>query len=206
MTELTISRNTAKQAIEELVRDGLVERMQGKGTFIAERKVSFGLQRLSSFSEEMRHRGIAPASQVLSFESEIPSLIIAQRLHLQPGERVFRLERLRLGDGQPMAHQISYIPVKLCPGLDANDFSEHSLFSVIENSYGLILSHQEQIIRPVNATKEDALLLDVPVGVPLLQASGVAYLEDGTPIEANRILYRSDRYEFIMRSVRKPEF
>lgn len=205
METFNVSRNTAQQAIEELVHSGMVTRIQGKGTFVAERKVSYGLQRLTSFSEEMRMKGMTPSSRLLSLSKENPSPSVAKWLNMSSEDRVYRMERLRLADQLPMAYQISYIPEGICPDLDRYDFSKESLFSVIENQYNLRLSWQHQVIKPVIASKTEAQLLEIKIGMPLLLAEGVAFLEDGTPVEAKRILYRSDLYEFTVRSSRKQD-
>lgn len=203
MAQFQVSRNTAQQAVEELAHCGLVTRVQGRGTFVADRKVRYGLQRLTSFSEEMRLKGMRPSSAVISLRQESPSELLVEKLRLLPEENIFRLERLRLADGQPMAHQVSFIPERLCPGLDRRDFSRESLFSVIEEDYGLSISWQEQTIKPVIASREEAALLQIKTGSPLLAAEGTAYLEDGTPIEYKRILWRSDLYEFTVQSSRR---
>lgn len=205
MQEFGVSRNTAQQAIEELVRDGLACRVQGKGTFVAERKVRYGLQRLTSFSEEIRLRGMVPSSRLIALAKEPPSPRLAQLLRLGEGEPVVRLERLRLADGQPMALHTSYVPEGLCPGIDRFNFDEASLFEVIEGHYGLHISRAEQTIKPAIARHDEARWLAVSVGVPLLLVEGVAYLENGVPIEANRILYRCDVYEFTVHSSRTPD-
>jgi GntR family transcriptional regulator len=203
MEGFEVSRNTAQQAINELERNGLVSRIQGKGTFVTEHKVSYGLQRLSSFTEEMLRKGVTPSAKVLSIRREHPTPILCNRLKLRAEDWVYRLERLRLGDGQPMAYQVSYVPLYLVQGLEQFDFSSQSLFDVMEQNYNLCLSWQEQVISPVIARSEEAELLSIPVGMPLLMADGVAYLEDDTPAESKRILYRSDLYEFTVRSLRK---
>ena len=203
MDSFEVSRNTALQAIDELQRNGLVSRIQGKGTFVTEHKVSYGLQRLSSFTEEMQRKGVTPSAKVLSLRLEHPTQLLCNRLKLHEEDWAFRLERLRLGDGQPMAHQVSYIPAYLVQGLDQYDFSTQSLFEVLEQNFNLRLSWQEQIISPVIARSDEAELLSIPLGMPLLVADGVAYLEDDTPIESKRIVYRSDLYEFTVRSLRK---
>jgi len=204
MDKFTVRRNTAQQAIDELAAIGLVTRIQGKGTYVTEQKVSYGLQRLTSFSEEMRQRGMVPGARVLALVKEHPSQAHAARLRLETKDWVYRLQRLRPADGQPMAYQDSYIPEHLCPGLESYDFSTASLFSILEDRYGLILSWQEAVIKPVIARQEEASLLGISPGAPLLLADGVSYLDDDTPIESKRILYRSDIYEFTVRSTRKP--
>ena len=203
MENFEVSRNTAQQAIDELERNGLVTRLQGKGTFVTEHKVSYGLQRLSSFTEEMLRKGMKASAKVISIRREHPWPVLSSRLHIQEEDWVYRLERLRYGDGQPMASQVSFIPAFLVQGLDQFDFSSQSLFDVLEQNYNLRLSWQQQVISPVLARSEEADLLSIPIGMPLLLADGVAYLEDDTPAESKRILYRSDLYEFTVRSSRK---
>lgn len=202
MEEFNVSRNTAQRAIEELFHDGLVARIQGKGTFITKPKVSYGLQRLTSFSEEMRFLGKQPTSQLLSLTKMLPPSSMAQKLHLQTTDEIYQLERIRFADDLPMAHQVSCMPEFLCPGLEKYDFTRESLYFVLESHYNLRLSWEKQVVKPVIAHQEEAKLLLIKSGMPLLLVEGVAYLEDNTPVEAKRILYRSDVYEFTVHSGR----
>jgi GntR family transcriptional regulator len=204
--EFKVSRNTAKEAIEELARNGLVTRLQGHGTFVSDNRVSFGLQRMTSFSEEMEMRGLHPSSRLLSHTRVLADSNLSQKLGIQFEEPVYRLERLRLADDRPMAHHVSFVPVSRCPNLDRFDFSNLSLFSVLEQEYGLKLTWQEMVLTPVIAHKDEAAILNIKMGVPLLRSDGVAFLEDDTPIEAHQILFRSDLYQFTARSVRKSMF
>lgn len=201
--EFNVSRNTAKEAIEELARNGLVTRMQGYGTFVSGNRVSYGLQRMTSFTEEMQMRGLKPSSRLLSHTLVASDPLIAQKLHITAGDSVYRLERLRLADDRPMALHVSFVPVSRCPNLNRFDFEKQSLFTVLEQEFGLKLTWQEVVITPVIAYKNEAAILNIKTGVPLLRSDGVAYLEDDTPIETHQILYRSDLYQFTVRSTRK---
>jgi GntR family transcriptional regulator len=201
--EFKVSRNTAKEAIEELARHGLVTRMQGYGTFVSDNRVNYGLQRMTSFTEETQMRGMKPSSRLLALNRVAADAVIAQKLHLVPEDEVYCLERLRLADDRPMALHVSFVPVSRCPNLERFDFSQQSLFSVMEQEYGLKLTWQEASITPVIAHKNEAAILKIKTGLPLLRSDGVAYLEDDTPIEAHQILYRSDLYQFTVRSTRK---
>ena len=198
-----VSRNTAQRAIEDLVRDGLAIRIQGKGTYVPKSLVNFGLHRLTSFSEEMRFKGLEPSSKILKFEKEEPADDIARNLGLDPEDQVYNLVRIRYGDEHPMAIQNSFLPVKLCPGLEKYDFSQRSLFTVLEKDYQLHISWQSQNLKPCNARKEEANALKIEVGTPLLYLEGVAFLERDIPIEYKSIYYRSDLYDFSMRSIRR---
>ncbi len=112
-----VSRNTVRLAISSLTLDGLVYRVKGRGTFVAAERMSYGLMHMSSFSEEMRLRGLVPGSQVLSFVREMPSKRMSQILKLKQDQMLYRVERLRLADGEPMALNLSFIPEFLCPDL-----------------------------------------------------------------------------------------
>ena len=202
LVEYSVSRNTAQRAVEDLVRDGLAIRIQGKGTFVPKSIVDFGLHRLTSFSEEMRYKGLTPSSKVLCFDTILADAGLAHSLGIGSGDPVYHLGRVRYGDDHPMAYQRSYLPVSLCNGLDRYDFSKLSLFSVLEQQYHHKINWQNQYIKPCIARQSEAEPLEIDVGTPLLFLEGVAYLERDIPIEYKKIYYRSDLYDFSMRSVR----
>lgn len=197
-----VSRNTAKRALEELVRDGLAIRIQGKGTFVPKNIVDFGLHRLTSFTEETMFKGLVPSSKVIKFIQIPANDLLAKSLEIAKDDPVYHLNRIRFGDEFPMAIQESFIPAKLCEGLDAYDFSQESLFLVLEKKFHLKISWQKQSIKPCVAKKKEAAALEIDLGSPLLYMEGVAYLERDIPFEFKKDFYRSDLYDFSMRSIR----
>jgi GntR family transcriptional regulator, N-acetylglucosamine utilization regulator len=199
-----VSRNTARLAISSLILDGLVFRVKGRGTYVAAERMSYGLMHMSSFSEEMRNRGLVPDSRVLSFLQEIPSKRMSQILKLKQNQMVYRVKRLRLADDEPMAINHSFIPVFLCPDLDHEDLASGSLYALLENQYGYRLGYAEYVIKTAEADEDQAKLLNVPIDNTLLVREGTSYLEDGTPIEHTVLYNRGDRYEFTFRAVRRP--
>jgi GntR family transcriptional regulator len=202
LNDYQVSRNTVKRAIEDLVRDGLAIRIQGKGTFVPKSIVEFGLHRLTSFSEEMRFKGLTPSAKIIRFREVTASDEMMGHLDLEEDQSVYNITRIRYGDHHPMAYQDSFLPVKLCGGLDTYDLSKQSLFNILENEYQLKISWQKQYIKPVIARKTEASALKVDIGTPLLYLEGVAFLARDIPIEYKRIYYRSDLYDFSMRSIR----
>jgi GntR family transcriptional regulator len=199
-----VSRNTVRLAIGSLILDGLVYRVKGRGTFVAAERMSYGLMHMSSFSEEMRNRGLVPGSQVLSFVREMPSKRIGHILKLNPKQMMYRVERLRLADGEPMAINISFIPVYLCSDLEHEDLASGSLYALLENQYGYRLGYAEYTIKTVAADERQANLLGVSMDDTLLVREGTTYLENGTPIEHTILYNRGDRYEYTFRAVRRP--
>ncbi len=203
MVAYSVSRNTAQRAIEDLVRDNLAIRIQGKGTFVPKSIVEFGLHRLTSFSEEMRFKGLIPSAKVLQFDTITGDASIAEQLGISTEDPIYRLIRVRYGDDNPMAYQKSYLPVNLCKGLDRFDFSKESLFSILEQEFKLKINWQNQYIKPRIARQVESETLEIDVGTPLLFLAGVAYLDRNIPIEYKEIYFRSDLYDFSMRSIRK---
>jgi len=203
MDKFNVSRNSAQKAIDVLVNDGQVVRIQGKGTFVTHSLVTYGLHHFISFSEETKNKGFTPGSKVIEFSKQQPDLKIAQQLEIDQDNWVYKLERLRLANNQPISHQISYIPSNICPDMDQFDFQTLSLYAVMEGFYNLMLSWQAIVIKPIAANHQIAEWLGVSPATPLLLTESVAYLEDGRPIEYCLNTYLSDRYEFIVHSTRQ---
>lgn len=204
MSQFDISRNTVRLAIDYLLRAGLVYRLPTKGTFVATGKMPYGLFGLSSFSEDMARLGHQPGGRLLDFSLITPSPRIQQALRLSPEQLVFKIERLRLADGEPMALNTSYIPEHLCPNLSPEDLAAEgaSLYDILERKYGLMLWRSDRVVEPVIARDYEVELLEVASGSPLLLVEGTTYLVEDHPIEYVKIIYRSDRFQFRIQLLR----
>src|SRR6058998_4100927 len=117
-SELGISRLTLRAALDDLVRDGCLERRHGSGTFVSEPKIAQQLT-LTSFTEDMRRRGMVADSRTISLDNVHAGPQVARALNISPADRVFQIRRLRLADGEPMALETLHVPVSLVPGLTA---------------------------------------------------------------------------------------
>ena len=202
MEKFHVSRNTAQKAIETLVNEGIVSRVQGKGSFVTQPKVDYGLQYLASFTEETLGKGLKPTSKVICFNREHPNHNHANNLKISKNDWVYKLERLRLANEYPIAHQISIIPEELCPGLQSYDFSKQSLYEVFEKDFKHILSWQKIVVSPIVANDSIAEIFDILPQTPLLHTDSILYLAGGTPIESNKNIYLSERYQFTVLSHR----
>jgi GntR family transcriptional regulator len=200
----SVSRNTVRQAIEVLEQQGFVNSRQGKGTFVASKGSRYELSKLVSFSEDMRLRGLKPDTQLLGLAQVAPPAPVAAELNMQPGDQAYEIHRLRLADGAPMALSLSYIPCSLLPGLTGEAIASGSLFELLSNHQSLLISYADRSIRPTLATPEQAELLKVPAGSPLMLVEGPAFLENDQPMEYVITYYRGDRYEFMFHAVRNP--
>jgi GntR family transcriptional regulator len=204
INEYNVSRNTVRLAIDTLIKQGMVYRVKGKGTFVAPERLKSGLTRLTSFTEECWRMGMQPSSRLLNLQRIVPPLKIRQALQVAADQQVFIIERQRFADEKPLALNASYLPCALFPTLDQEDLTHGSVYRVIEDKYRMPIGYASQVLKPVVATEVEANLLEVEKGSPLLQVEGVAYLIDGTPFEYARLIYRGDRYEFPIQALRHP--
>ncbi|WP_026690076.1 GntR family transcriptional regulator [Alteribacter aurantiacus] len=189
-----ISRMTIRQAVSNLVNEGLLTREKGKGTFVAKKKVEQPLIRLTGFSEDMKQRGMEPGTKRLDFiQLDLPPSI-SKELRVETYSKGYQMKRLRLADGLPMAYEVLTLPKTLFPDLTPEKF-DHSFYEYVE-SLGLKIGGAEQSIEPA-ISKEESALLNIERGSPVLLMKRVSYLGDGTPFEFVKSIYRGDRYKFI---------
>lgn len=185
-----VSLAPVKQALSELEERGLIIRRQGLGTFVCDtnplREETILYTRIPWFTREMREQGIIPTSRTLNFGSMLAGEDEeAQReLKLSPDEPVVQLKRVRLGNGEPLSIQISYLICTMVPGLVERGLQpEESLTEVLANEYGLEIAATQQRILADAAREEDAANLQVPLGSPLLVVHRTSYLKDGRVLE-----------------------
>lgn len=193
-----ISRMTVRQAVSELVNEGYLYRQHGKGTFVADLTIKRSLLRLPGFSQDMSERGLKTRSRVLEAEELSAGLRLAKTLGIKAADKIYRVKRLRLVNNRPMALETTHLPAKLCPGLLEEDFSQGSLFNLLEKKYKLKLKNSHQVLEPVLASEEEANLLGIKKDHPVLVMEGTTFLTNGRPIEYVRGVYRSDRYRFFV--------
>jgi GntR family transcriptional regulator len=198
-----VSRTVVRQALGELANEGLVTRSRGRGTFVAEPKIEESLvQRLTGFYHDMVDRGYKPETEVLEQIVVPASQKVANYLHLGKGTRVFKLNRKRSIDGEPIVLVTTYIPHALCVGMEDEDFSNSSLYETLENKYGLFIVSGRRTVEAVPANEYEAQLLEIEKGAPLILLDSISYLEDGTPIEYYHAVHRGDRTRFEVELVR----
>ena len=198
-----ISRTVVRQALHELELEGLIIRRKGRGSFVAEPKISESLaQKLTGFHQDMTERGHIPVTEVLQLAVVSASKKVANYLALESGDPVIELERLRSVQGEAIVLVTSYLPYSLCPALEQIDFTDRSLYEALELQYNLVIARGRRHIEAVRANQKEANLLGIDAGDPLLMLDSVSYLEDGTPVEYYHALHRGDRSRFDVELVR----
>jgi GntR family transcriptional regulator len=189
-----LSRTTVRQVLDMLSNEGLIYRQQGRGTFVAHPTVEQALVRIVSFTEDMRQRGVRPGTEMLSSGLIPAPQDIAEKLEIEPGEELARLERLRLADGEPMSIEESHLVHRYCPGVLEGDYATNPLREALERDYGIRWTHAKQTIRAISASRNLARLLSVPPHSALLYIERVSYSQPNIPVEFLRIYYRGDQY------------
>jgi GntR family transcriptional regulator len=198
------SRTTIRQALAELVIEGRLRRVHGRGTFVAQPKVAQPLE-LAGYTEEMRAHGLSPRTQILGTGYQPAGQELSLLLGIRPGGRVLRISRLRHADGEPMSIDTSYLAARRFPGLRRKLGRDGSLYETLAAGYGVELAEAEETIETVLASPADARLLGVDAGLPLLLLSRRAFDTAGTPVEWSQSWYRGDRYKFVTRTRRPPQ-
>jgi GntR family transcriptional regulator len=188
-----MSHMTVRRAISELLNEGVLYAIPGKGLYVTERKQD-AEPLLIGFSEDMARRGMAASSQVLAAEIVGASTVLASALRVSVGTPLVHLRRLRLADGEPMAIQSSYLPHALCPGLLAHDLGSGSLFAMLRNVYHLGMADGTTVVEAALADAEQSRLLGLRLPAPVLIIEQLTYLDSGQAIEFVRSAYRADRY------------
>lgn len=197
---LGVSRMTARAALVRLAQRGLIERRQGRGTFVAAPKLRQDATHLRGFFAESVGQGVFPVSQLIDRGELIATRQLATTLGMQLGEHVIKVVRLRSVNGQPVVLETSYFPARLVPGLLDMDVGHSSLYRLLDEHFDARPIRAVQSLEPVAARPEEAALLGVAPGEPLMLVERTAWDARDRPVEHAVDLYRGDRARFVSES------
>lgn len=189
VAQFGVARMTVRQAMDALVVEGLLERMPGRGTFVAPPRRRVGM--LTGFTQDMRQRGLLPESQTMLARREQAGPGVARALDISPGDAVIHWKRLRRGNGQVICIEDAYLNEVLLPGFLQSGMPT-SLYDALD-ARGLRPTWAEDSVTSDMATVEEAELLELPKGSPLLRVARRA-LVGQRPVEVSRSAYRNDRF------------
>jgi GntR family transcriptional regulator len=193
--DFRVSRTTARRALDELRRQGLVRREPGRGTFLASPRLRSNLAYLHSFSEEIESWGYTPGARLVSQEERTADEEVAARLELQVGERVLFVRRLRLADERPIFMCDSYLPVGRFPALRGADYGAVSLSRLFEEKTGRKVERARQWIGAATVTPDVADLLEITPGIPVLEIRRVTFVSGNAPVEVVEAYFHPERYQ-----------
>lgn len=194
---LGISGITVKRALNELQREGVIQRIQGRGSFIVQPpRLILGLERLYSLTSIALERGMRPTRCCLqTLKMPAPSNI-AKKLNLEVGDQTAKIVRLRMLDETPLAVDTSYVPLAIFPHILSDDLNENSLYDLMIRKYGVEPVRAREYFEPTLINDYESQNLGVPVGSAAMLIARIAYDAQDTPIEFNKSVIRGDMCRF----------
>lgn len=204
MQTFGVSRITVRHAIKELHHEGLVFSAQGKGTFVSRGRAVQDVQHLEGFEEAMARKGYATSASVVSFNRVAARADVQQALQLPPGAQVFEVKRVRYLNLEPVSVDLSYFSEELGSRLVGRDLSG-DIFPLLENQLGVALGHADLLLEARACGAQEARLLNLLPGQPVLQVRRLTHDQAGKPIDFEYLTIRSDAYQYRFRIDRKEE-
>ncbi|HEY0791615.1 MAG TPA: GntR family transcriptional regulator [Chthoniobacterales bacterium] len=192
--EFQVSRTTIRNALKALEQEGKIERAPGKGTIVRQPRLGQLLGKLLSFTEEMKLRGLTPSNRLLEITRTLPSAPVRALLQLD-GESVWRLQRVRCANGEPIAVETCHLPWSALREEDAACLGNGSLYELLAQR-GRAPVRSEQSAQAALASAEEAALLNLEPGRPVLKFERLSFDANEEPIEFVTSIYRGDQYSF----------
>jgi GntR family transcriptional regulator len=194
MEKYGVSSTTARKSLEVLRNGNIIERIQGKGTFVLNKKVVRSLRKIVSYTENMKKQNIKPTIEVIEKKVLTDYSEFHKKLQLSPGDKVLKLKRIRFGNGIPLVLDYRYINLKYCPDIFDKDLNT-SLYKLYEQ-YNIKIAHAKQYLELSFLNGEDAKLLNCKKGDPVIYIEGLLSLENFTPIEYETNFWNGRIFKF----------
>jgi GntR family transcriptional regulator len=194
--EFSLSRITVRRALGDLAQEGLIYRQPGRGTFLLRSKLEPSSEKLGGLLEELAAKGYRVKSQILAVDRRPVPHGIAQKLHVQKGERLFYLARLVFANGEPISLSTSYFKLGEEIILTRKELEGASVFPLLEDKYGIFLRRADKTIEATLPLNYEAELLHIKPSTPLLLTQLIAYDSQGQPAAFVKAIYRGDRYKY----------
>jgi GntR family transcriptional regulator len=205
MKMFEVSRITAKKAIDDLVKEGYLYRVQGKGTFVKNETLNQDLVSITSCTNDILNMGMIPSKKLLTAEVLFADQARMKRLQLCDGDKVFMVKRVYFADNEPLNLTTTYLPCKLFPGIENYDFGIESIYHTLETKYDTRITKATRTIEAVLAADQVSEILGIEEGEAILLFRAVTLgVVNGkeVPIEAFKSYYRTDKFKFYINQVK----
>jgi len=194
-----ISRMTVRQAIKELVGEGLLYREKGRGTFVCKPKINYGfIQKLTTLYDDMLEKGYTMRTKILKQEIKPASKAIAKKLNIEENEKIIYILRVRYIENEPIVSVINYIPYRLCPDLINEDLENKSLYQILAKKYGLVAYKERVSLEPIVASKYDSRLLNIKENAPVHLIKNIIYTKENIIMDYFESHFRGDKGKFVV--------
>ncbi len=193
-----VSRLTARAALTSLAQRGLVERGVGRrGTVVSRARLAYDLGDLAGFTEMVHRHGLSASARIRALGELAAPEAVASELGIAPGEPVYRVQRLRFANGEPLTLEDSWLPAGRFPGLLDHDM-RGSIYALMRDHYACPPARAIERLEPTLADAHQAHALGVTIGSPLMRVERQTYAADDTPVEFARDHHRGDRAQFVV--------
>lgn len=204
MSIFDVSRITVKRAINELVNEGYLYRIQGKGTFIKSDEGEHDLVSLMSCTEDIKKMGMKPSKKLIRHSVLEADIVRVKKLQLLKGDKVLMLKRVYYADNEPLNYTTTYLPCKRFLNIEKYDFGKESIYDVFENKYGVKITKTQRTLEAVLAIDEIAKHLEMDAGKPVILFKAITTgIVNGKeiPIESFESYYRTDKFKFYINQI-----
>ncbi len=200
-TSFGCSLITIRRALDELAREGRLERTRGRGTFVTEPPITRNIMGPAGFADEIRSLGYQPYSVVVMARQEEASPAVAHALALPPRAAVYYLERIRGADGLPLVLEQVRLPAATVPGLLGHEFGhEASLWDILRDDYHCPVERYREMLSATVPSVREAGLLGLRSRRPAVQFEGIAFTTGDVPVELSRTVVSPDRARYYVES------
>jgi GntR family transcriptional regulator len=200
-----VSRITVRRAIQELVQDGYLSAQQGKGTYVNKPKATQELNVITSWAETIAKLGMNPKTKKTEISEEPATVTVAKMLNVEPGEKLYKIERLRYVDGTPVCLMVNYLIPEVVPDLLEKGLIEESLYQTLEKRYNLVLERAVETVEACAANAREAQLLKIEKNSPLLRVKRATYDPFDRVIEVVIAVSRADMYSYTINLAGRPQ-
>ncbi|MBE3557712.1 MAG: GntR family transcriptional regulator [Ktedonobacteraceae bacterium] len=191
-----VSRMTVRLAMDALVEEGLVIKRQGRGTFVQQPKITHDLKSITSWTQQIRSRGLIPRTISTKIERVAPSRKLMQFFQIDEQEPLICIKRVRYASDEPMCIMINYLREKDVPGLLEKGLQRESLYETLEQEYGIVIAEAQDIVEAREAAPAEAEELHIKAYSPVLFVTRYSYLPNNQPLEVVYLTSRADRYQY----------
>jgi GntR family transcriptional regulator len=198
-----VSRTTLQKTVQNLIKRGLIEIRRGKGTFVAQPRITQELTELSGFVEDMQALGRHPTARLVDQQVLPATEAAARQLGLMAGTPVVRIQRVRLADGVPLSFDETWLPKAIGERIIGNDLDTEPIFTLLEQKYDTPLLEAEYRLEATCADMTVARELGIERGSPIFLIERTSYSDGHRPVDYEKLHYRGDQIQFVTRLARR---